>query len=166
MAASKELDMGMVEDCHGPMYEWDQLFCEPGDCGHTACSRSRTYVVGAHQERTVKLHCPWEIQEVMKNAVKGSFTFPSDYLTATMTEVELEAQEKARTRNIPFIPGQSDYSHLLTSRELIALNQYNEEYFKRTHCEAAHNEDLFMFLGDNPGYSLTWSNTYIQKELS
>ena len=149
--------MDMVQDCHGPVYEWHQLFCEPGDCGHSACSRSRTYAIGAHQERTTKLHCPWEIQEVMKHSVRGSFTFPSDYLTATTMEVELEAQEKARTRKIPYIPGKCDYSYLLTTRESAALNEYKNAYYKRTHCDAAKNEDLFMFLGDDPKYSLTWS---------
>ena len=148
--------MGMMEACHGPDYDLHQLFCDPCDVGHAACARRRTYVIGSHVERTSMLHDPWEIQEAMKRYITNKFvTHPSDYLISSKTEVELEAQEKARVRNIPYQPGQSDLTYLLTEREKVALADYQLKFWSRVgHMP---DEDLFVFLGDDPSYSLTWS---------
>eukprot|EP00438_Fugacium_kawagutii_P023382 Skav217039 [mRNA] locus=scaffold3292:28403:29146:+ [translate_table: standard] len=147
-----------MADCHGPDYEFFQLFCEPSDVGHAACARHRTYVIGAHQELTQVLHDPWELQEVIKRQVaKHAFTHPSDYLIATTTEVQLEAEEKARARGVLFQPGQTDLSYILNEREQNALTDYETAYFQRFGFTAANDEDLFVFLGDDPAYSLTWS---------
>ena len=150
--------MDMMADFHGPDYEFCQLFCGPSDVGHSACSRERTYVVGSHQERTSMLHDPWEVQENMrKEIMKRAFTYPSDYLIATETEVQLEAQEKARSRGIQYIPGETNLYYLLTPREKAALAEYELEYWVRHQSNMMWDEDMFVFLGDNPSYSLTWS---------
>ena len=152
--------MGMMEDCHSPDYEFFQLFCDPKDVGHTACARRRTYVLGQHTDRASMLHDPWELQDEMRDEVMnvlGAHTYPADYLVASKTEVELEAIEKARVRRVTYRPGESDLRYLLTSRERVALDEYILKYFERTGRAAESDEDLFVFLGDNPSYSLTWS---------
>ena len=150
--------MEMMSDCHEPDYEMYQLFCDPSHTGHSACSRSRTYVIGCHQERSVLLHDPWELQDLIsRKVVKHACTYPSDYLVSTQMEVELEAQEKARVRGVPYQPGMADVSYLLTKREKKALADYELEYWRRTGCSAVTDEDMFVFLGDDPTYSLTWS---------
>ena len=150
--------MEMMEDAHGPDYEFYQLFTSPADVGHFACSRSRTYVIGAHRERTTLLHDPWQLHDAIKDHISNKVaTRPSDYLVATAVEVELEAMEKARVRRVTYRPGAKDLSYLLTTRERDALFEYEQKYLERFGVAASTNEDLFVFLGDNPSWSLTWS---------
>ncbi|CAK9031406.1 Uncharacterized protein SCF082_LOCUS19629 [Durusdinium trenchii] len=152
-----DLDMGMVEDCHGPEYDFYQTMMQPQDCGHAGVSRQRTYVIGVHNQRSVVLHDPWCLQDVLKTKLCDRVTWPSDYLVATPTEIQLEAEAKARARKVVYQPHSTDLTYLLSTRELMALDQYEQEYFNRIGVPATLDEDLIVFLGDNPGYSLTWS---------
>lgn len=154
---SQELDMDMMQECH-PEYDLFQTFCEPADVGHAGCARKRTYVIGAHSEKTVILEDPFEMQQrINKYIHKRAKTRPSDYLIASAAEIQLEAQERSRSRKIPYQPDSLELDYLLTDRERKAVSAFSLEYLYRTHQNIASNEDMFLFLGDNPEWGLTWS---------
>ena len=150
--------MGMMEDLHSPDYEFYQTFCEPADVGFFGTSRKRTYVFGAHVERTSVLHDPLELHDKVRGVLsRRAQTRPRDYLIATDLEVRMEAQDLCRKRGVRYQETNRDLSYVLTKREGDALREYELEYFRRTGELASHNEDLLVCLGDNPSFSLTWS---------
>ena len=149
--------MGMMQDLHGPDFEFAQTFCEPADVGFGATARARTYVIGTHVERTSVLKDPLELQEALRRSLRKVSTQPQDYLVATATEVQLEAISLARRRNVQYIPHCSDLRYLLNDRERMALQQYSTAYTARYGLEASSQDSLFFFLGDNPSFMLTWS---------
>ncbi|CAE7663119.1 unnamed protein product [Symbiodinium necroappetens] len=152
-----ELDMGMMEEVH-PDYDLIQTFCDPGDTGHEACSRSRTYVIGAHKNKTEELEEPCKLQDkIQRHIRKRVQTVPSDYMIATGTEISLEAQQMARKRGIQWRPEQTDLGYLLNPREKSVVQEYEKIYRQRTGSSMVANEDMVCFLGDNPRYTLSWS---------
>ena len=76
---------------------------------------------------------------------------------ASATQVQLEAQELALRRRIPYLAGETNMRYLLNIRERQALSDYNKAYFHKYGMDPCEQEGLFYFLGDNPSYSLTWS---------
>lgn len=152
--------MEMVEDLHGPDYDWHQFFTDCSDTGHCGVARKRTYCIAAHSSLTTCLHDPFELWDSIRSMIFSRVqTSVSDYFVATQYEVLLEAQQFAIRRKIPFQPGQLDLSYLLTSREKQALADYKACYRARFNEPAEANANLVVFLGDNPAYSLTWSAT-------
>ena len=147
----------MMDDLHGPDFELYQTFCEPGDVGFGASSRKRTYVVGVHTSKTTVLKDPCELQEMLSGQLRGRVsTKPRDYLVASASEVCLQCQDMCRKRGLHYQNGM-DLRYVLTQRERIALNQYEEAFYTRTGQSARSQDDLFVYLGDNPSWSLTWS---------
>ena len=150
--------MGMMEDCHCPDYDFYQLFTEPAAVGHFACARERTYVIGVHNERSMILHDPWDLNDAISECLsKKVSTRVRDYFVASSAEVQLEALDRARTRRITYRPDCSDLSYLLTHREANALEDYKKAYQARFGFPAESDDDLILFLGDDPDFSLTWS---------
>ena len=150
--------MDMIMDLHGPDYEFYQTFCEPADVGFSATARRRTYVIGAHNEKTTVLKDPLELCELISTTIrKTAYTLPHDYLVATATEVQLEAQELALRRRRPYAPGCCDLRYLLTDRERQALRDYCNYYWQKYGQNPHEQDSLFVHLGDNPDFSLNWS---------
>ena len=149
--------MEMMADLHGPDYELTQTFCEPADVGFAGSSRPRTYVIGAHSQKTTMLKDPLELQEMLKSSLKRVKTKPEDYLVSTRTEVQLEALSLARRRKIQYLPHTDDLSYLLLPREQDAVRGYSAEFTRRFGLDPAQQDGLFYYLGDNPGYALSWS---------
>ena len=149
--------MDMMADLHGPEFELFQTFCCPADVGFSASSRSRTYIIGVHTERTSILKDPNELQETVSDTIKRSaYTLPQDYLVATSAEVRLEAQALALRRGIPY-QGCDDLRYLLNPRERKALQGYTNIYMSRYGIDPSTQDGVFFFLGDNPSWSLSWS---------
>ena len=147
-----------MEDLHSPDFEFFQTFCEPADVGFAGSSRARTYVIGVHTEKSMILKDPLELHETVRQVLRHhAATMPQDYLVATATEVQLEAEGVARRRGITYQPNSLDMRYLLTQREAAALQQYEDEFYARYGQRASSVDSLFVFLGDNPSYSLTWS---------
>ncbi|CAE7942002.1 unnamed protein product, partial [Symbiodinium necroappetens] len=113
LECTPDLDMGMVEECHGPEYEWHQLFLGPGDCGHAAVSRPRTYVIGCRTQDCQAIHDVAELADRITEQLRWTETVVSDYLLATPTEVALEAHALARKRQVHY--EQTDDLHYLLS---------------------------------------------------
>ena len=160
--STKDLDMGMVQDCHEG-YTFYQMYSEPEDVGFGGIARRRTWVAGSHDERTVCRHDLYDLQEILTNTFRDQIqTTVSDYLVANKNEVTLEAQHVARVRSLnPFIPPENEdhfsLLRLLTQRELQTKNGLDDLYMARFHSDPSSNANLTYFLGDSLSYSATWS---------
>ena len=115
---AEDLDHDMVEDVHGPKFEFWQMFTEPADVSFGGTARQRTYTHGMNREYTRCLSCPHALLDDIKTVLSmNAQTKPSDYYVASTLEVELEAQALARRRQVQYRPGATDLSYLLTARE-------------------------------------------------
>lgn len=151
--------MGMVQDTH-PKHMMYQLFSEPADFGFGGLARLRTWVIGAHEDRSTCLHDPHELLRAITDACQAHQTSVSSYLVANKHEIALESQELAQKRGVVFQPENSDLTYLLTVRELEAKQYLDVKYHQSTNSPPESNKDLIYFLGDNPwSYSASWSAT-------
>ena len=150
--------MGMMIETH-PNYDLWQIMVETADTGHRGSARNRTYVVASHREKTSVLFDPHDLHRTISSKMRKKVqTKPSDYFLADQLEVHLHAQEVARRRGIKFRPGRSDLTYLLSQKEKERLNSYLFCYQKQYGKDPEKDEDLIVFLSDNPesGWK-TWS---------
>ena len=149
--------MEMMEETH-PSYDLWQLQFQSRDTGHAGSARDRTYVLASHQDRTSCLFDPDELKGLIsKRMQKKVETRPSDYFMASRLEVDLHAQAVARRRGIPYKPDEFDLKYLLTDPEQKRLKTYEQLYLKQFGSPAAEDENLVVFLSDNPEHWKTWS---------
>ena len=143
-----------------------QLYClevHSEDCGHAGVGRARRYVILRHLATTEALHCPHELYAKIANYISSRIhTRPSDYMLASNEEILLEAQDVAQQRNIVFEPYSTDLHYLLNQRERSVLEAACAMYQERTGRSAESDPNFCVFLGDNPGWSLTTSITSLR----
>ncbi|CAJ1422350.1 unnamed protein product [Effrenium voratum] len=154
-----ELDMDMVQDLHGDRFDWYQLFFQPADSGFTAVNRTRTYAIGCNREYSHCLYDPFELKDSLVSKLQGALqpTEVKDFLIASPTEIQLEAQQLAARRGVQYHANMEDLTYLLSKAELRRLQEYRKAYCQRFQQDPQNDENLICFLGDNPSYSLTWS---------
>ena len=152
------LDMEMVQTTH-PDYAFYQLFSEPADVGFNGTARLRTWIIGAHVEKTVALQDPFMVFEQIKAGLKsqGIKTAVSDYLIASSMEIRAEESAWAFAKGLTaFVPGSTPQRHLLTNREELVRAELDCKYEVKYKRPAASNKDLVYFLGDSAEYC-SWS---------
>ena len=148
--------MGMVEETH-PDYDFYQLFSEPEHLGFGGLARYRTWVIGAHQERTACLHDPFELQEVLtQNFCSQPQAKVSDFLVASRAEILQEAFDMSQKRSLYYFPEDLDLNYFLNKREVSTKKSLDEAYLARFQQLPSQNKDLVYFLGDSAGYC-SWS---------
>ena len=159
----------------------------PADTGHAGVSRPRVYVLMCHKETGVVLADPVLLYQNIANKIGIYVrSRPRDYFVSSSREVELEAMSLASARGIAYRPvawiccvdsaprmcseGHSnlvilqsaaeacgDLSYMLTPREVQAVGVFSYQYSLKFGRAAHLDEDLIVFLGDNPSFMLTWS---------
>lgn len=149
--------MGMVQDSC-PKHHFYQLFSSPGDFGFTATSRRRTWVIGAHLDKTVCLLDPFamleSIREYINNIVRLQIP---DYLVASDMEIRCEAENLARRRCVTSFNGSlSNLTALLTCREIGVKNELDFRFEVQFQRQPADVASLIYFLGDSAKFC-SWS---------
>ena len=152
--------MGMLRDTF-PLHDWQQLFSDPSDFNFST-SRYRTWCIGSHRSKTTCLFDPFTLLEKIQAgfAQMDKSTEISDFFIATTPEILLEAQQLAKVRDIPFIPGKTSLQSLLNAREDAARRRLDARYMLKTQSLAHTDKSLVYFLGDNPKtFGNSWSAT-------
>ena len=148
--------MGLMEDTH-PDHDFFQLFSEPSDFGFAGIARYRTWVVGAHKQKTTCLQDPFSVHDTLRcwfsENVRASV---SDFLVASDTEIQLEASHTALQRGKQYNPAEPDLSYLLSTSERDCKWGLDQKYLQRYSRMPATNKNLCYFLGDTAQYC-TWS---------
>ena len=152
----QDLDMGMLEDTH-PDHDFYQMFSEPSDFGFRGLARYRTWVVGAHKDKTTCLVDPFGLLETLRSEfAKNVQAEVSDFLVASDVEIQLEAAQTALKRGKIYDPAQSSLAYLLSPREHECKQLLDQNYLSKYGRLARCNPHLVYFLGDSAAYC-TWS---------
>ena len=154
---AKDLDMGMVEDTH-PDHLWYQLFTEPASVGYAGTARYRTWVIGAHKDRTTCLFDPFQLAGQIKSGFTQNVQAGiSDYLVASKAEILMEALEVARKRKRHFFHSDTDdLCYLLSESEVRTKRGLDSKYITRFRSLPCNNRNLVYFLGDSAEFT-SWS---------
>ena len=148
--------MGMVEDTH-PDHDFYQLFSEPTDVGFRGLARSRTWVIGAHRQRTTCLYDPFQIQSTLSAAFRANVQAQvSDFLVASPSEIQMEASRVSLQRGIPFLSHEPNLAYLLGKGELSTKQGLDSKYMNLYQQHPMSNNNLVYFLGDSAAYC-SWS---------
>ena len=148
--------MGMVEDTR-PDHDFYQLFSEPTDVGFRGLARSRTWVIGAHRQRTTCLHDPFQIQSTLSAAFRANVQAQvSDFLVASPSEIQMEASRVSLQRGIPFLSHEPNLAYLLGKGELSTKQGLDSKYMNLYQQRPMSNNNLVYFLGDSAAYC-SWS---------
>ncbi|CAE7248679.1 unnamed protein product [Symbiodinium sp. CCMP2456] len=153
----QELDMQMIRLLYGRYYHIQQLCVSPGDQGHAAVARDRTYLILARLGQVEQVHDPRLVYEQVSDNIKArARTRPRDYFVATRSQVIQEAQHTARVRNM-FFRKAHRMDSLFNDRERRAWRCVRQRYRAVFQKRAASDPDLVVHLGDNPENRLIWS---------
>ena len=156
-ADAKDMQLHRLRLLLEDAYNIYQIFSDMADAGHAGASRPRTYVIFARKDGKV-LFDPITLYGIISDTIsKVMATTPKDYLNASRREVDMEAAEVCRIRGIQHRPGAVDFSYILNEREKNAIRELSVEYRRRFNKKPEDDADLCFFLGDDPGFSRTWS---------
>ncbi|CAE7587826.1 unnamed protein product [Symbiodinium sp. CCMP2592] len=126
-----DLQIDVLDSLLIDMYDRFQIFVNMADCGHSAVSRPRTYIIYALSGQYDLLFDPRELYQLASKAVKSMHsTKPRDYLSAPELEVQLEAMESCRQRGLTYVPGWTDLSYVLNQRERRVVEELDALYMK------------------------------------
>ena len=179
------LPIDVIKDLFFSHYYMWYVEGSPADTGNSGVSRPRVFVMMCHRETGRVLADPVVLyQRIAQKIAIYVSTSPMHYLIASDREVQLEAMALAASRQIVYRPvawaafltvpvlflltlhfrafvfqDHRDLEYLLTRRERDALGVCCYQYFSKYGKRAQEDEDLMVFLGDDPNYSLTWTAT-------
>ncbi|CAK9022067.1 Probable protein S-acyltransferase 23 (Probable palmitoyltransferase At2g14255) (Zinc finger DHHC domain-containing protein At2g14255) [Durusdinium trenchii] len=145
----KELHMGIIHKLYGLWYNIFPIYVDPRDVGHSGASRARVYIIMAHKQKVAQRFDCRKMYARISAAMKALVaTTPKDYFVADKIDIQLEAARVARAVEL-------DY--LLNHREQKAVEDAKQIYWKKFHRDPMKDENLVVFLGDNPKRYLCWS---------
>ena len=84
------------------MFDVFPIYVDMEDVGHSGVSRKRVYTIVVLREDVEVIRDPIDMYEELVGHLKslsqswGGGTVPSDYLTADLTEIQLDAMESSR----------------------------------------------------------------------
>ncbi|CAK9089666.1 unnamed protein product [Durusdinium trenchii] len=154
----QELHMGIIHKLYGLWYNIFPIYVDPRDVGHSGASRARVYIIMAHKQKVAQRFDCRKMYARISAAMKALVaTTPKDYFVADKIDIQLEAARVARVRKRHLKPKAVELDYLLNHREQKAVEDAKQIYWKKFHRDPMKDENLVVFLGDNPKRYLCWS---------
>lgn len=93
------LRLKLIKACYGQHYQIFPMQVDVDQVGHSGACRMRVYCIMAHCSRTIQVYDPCQLySEIVSKLRCYAATTPDDYFVATPLEIQLAANDLARTR--------------------------------------------------------------------